>query len=160
MCFYFYYSTKETLASGNFLSVINILMQLRKVCNHPNLFDPRPTISPFIDQEIVCSGSSLVNSVLDYQPLSQIDLSTLNLVFTQLSTELTKLDHRTIECSQCDPVQMENLFKSEPQAKVYARVSSCENFNLWLKKSLKSNLQTSNRSIFQISSFSINQGNE
>ena len=40
--------TKETLESGNLLSVINVLMQLRKVCNHPNLFEPRPTISPFI----------------------------------------------------------------------------------------------------------------
>ena len=40
--------TKETLESGNLLSVINVLMQLRKVCNHPNLFEPRPTVSPFI----------------------------------------------------------------------------------------------------------------
>lgn len=39
--------TKETLQSGNLLSVINILMQLRKVCNHPNMFEVRPTISPF-----------------------------------------------------------------------------------------------------------------
>lgn len=39
--------TKETLASGHYMSVINILMQLRKVCNHPNLFDPRPVASPF-----------------------------------------------------------------------------------------------------------------
>ncbi|ESO02847.1 hypothetical protein HELRODRAFT_81004, partial [Helobdella robusta] len=39
--------TKETLASGHFMSVINILMQLRKVCNHPNLFDPRPIVSPY-----------------------------------------------------------------------------------------------------------------
>jgi hypothetical protein len=23
-------------------------MQLRKVCNHPNLFEPRPTVSPYI----------------------------------------------------------------------------------------------------------------
>ena len=40
--------TRETLAGGNLLSVINVLMQLRKVCNHPNLFEPRPTVSPFI----------------------------------------------------------------------------------------------------------------
>ncbi|KAL1140671.1 hypothetical protein AAG570_000601, partial [Ranatra chinensis] len=35
--------TKETLATGSLLSVINVLMQLRKVCNHPNLFEVRPT---------------------------------------------------------------------------------------------------------------------
>ncbi|XP_041977772.1 helicase domino [Aricia agestis] len=38
--------TKESLASGNLLSVINVLMQLRKVCNHPDLFEPRPVSSP------------------------------------------------------------------------------------------------------------------
>ena len=40
--------TKETLAAGNYLSVINILMQLRKVCNHPNLFEERPVLSPLV----------------------------------------------------------------------------------------------------------------
>ncbi|CAB3234827.1 unnamed protein product [Arctia plantaginis] len=38
--------TRESLASGNLLSVINVLMQLRKVCNHPDLFEPRPVSSP------------------------------------------------------------------------------------------------------------------
>lgn len=38
--------TKESLASGHLLSVINVLMQLRKVCNHPDLFEPRPVSSP------------------------------------------------------------------------------------------------------------------
>uniref|UniRef100_A0A3Q2CW14 Snf2-related CREBBP activator protein n=1 Tax=Cyprinodon variegatus TaxID=28743 RepID=A0A3Q2CW14_CYPVA len=51
--------TRETLASGHFMSVINILMQLRKVCNHPNLFDPRPIQSPFITQPIVFHTASL-----------------------------------------------------------------------------------------------------
>lgn len=40
-------STKAMLSSGQFMSIISILMQLRKVCNHPNLFEDRPTLSPF-----------------------------------------------------------------------------------------------------------------
>ncbi|KAJ2952403.1 hypothetical protein O0L34_g6710 [Tuta absoluta] len=39
-------STRDTLQQGNLLSVINVLMQLRKVCNHPDLFEPRPVVSP------------------------------------------------------------------------------------------------------------------
>lgn len=39
--------TKETLASGNYLSIINCLMQLRKVCNHPDLFETRPVTTSF-----------------------------------------------------------------------------------------------------------------
>ena len=39
--------TKETLASGNYLSIMNCLMQLRKVCNHPDLFETRPITTSF-----------------------------------------------------------------------------------------------------------------
>lgn len=60
--------TKETLASGNLLSVINVLMQLRKVCNHPNLFEVRPTVSPFQMEAIEYVTASLVWSALDYDP--------------------------------------------------------------------------------------------
>ena len=33
------------LTGGGFLGVVNVLMQLRKVCNHPDLFAPRPVTS-------------------------------------------------------------------------------------------------------------------
>lgn len=64
-----YSRTRETLASGHFMSVINILMQLRKVCNHPNLFDPRPIQSPFITQPIVFNTASLVRDALEVCPM-------------------------------------------------------------------------------------------
>lgn len=37
---------KAALTSGSYLSMINVLMQLRKVCNHPDLFAGRPIVSP------------------------------------------------------------------------------------------------------------------
>lgn len=40
--------TRETLGTGSFLGMMGVLMQLRKVCNHPDLFEPRPITSPFI----------------------------------------------------------------------------------------------------------------
>ncbi|KAH0606815.1 uncharacterized protein H6S33_003649 [Morchella sextelata] len=39
--------TRETLVSGNYLSIINCLMQLRKVCNHPDLFETRQIVTSF-----------------------------------------------------------------------------------------------------------------
>ncbi|CAL6308932.1 unnamed protein product [Bathycoccus prasinos] len=39
--------TSTILSSGNLLGVINCLMQLRKVCNHPDLFAGRAIISSF-----------------------------------------------------------------------------------------------------------------
>jgi SNF2 family DNA or RNA helicase len=32
---------------GNYMSLMGVLMQLRKVCNHPDIFAGRPIISPF-----------------------------------------------------------------------------------------------------------------
>uniref|UniRef100_A0A182QDT2 Helicase domino n=1 Tax=Anopheles farauti TaxID=69004 RepID=A0A182QDT2_9DIPT len=76
--------TRETLATGNLLSVINVLMQLRKVCNHPNMFEERPTISPFRMEGISIRTASLVYNMFHYDPFTQIDLSSLNLVLIQL----------------------------------------------------------------------------
>ncbi|XP_018403303.1 PREDICTED: helicase domino [Cyphomyrmex costatus] len=81
--------TKETLASGNLLSVINVLMQLRKVCNHPNLFEVRPTVSPFQMEAIEFVTASLVWSVLDYDPFKHIELSNLNLLLLNLEFMLS-----------------------------------------------------------------------
>ncbi|XP_061065524.1 helicase SRCAP isoform X4 [Eubalaena glacialis] len=73
-------TTKETLATGHFMSVINILMQLRKVCNHPNLFDPRPVTSPFITPGICFSTASLVLRATDVHPLQRIDMGRFDLI--------------------------------------------------------------------------------
>lgn len=43
-------------------------MQLRKVCNHPNLFEVRPTVSPFQMEALEFLTASLVWSVFDYDP--------------------------------------------------------------------------------------------
>lgn len=43
-------------------------MQLRKVCNHPNMFEVRPTISPFRMDGLGISTTSLVYNMLDYDP--------------------------------------------------------------------------------------------
>ncbi|KAK0093865.1 hypothetical protein PV326_012451 [Microctonus aethiopoides] len=90
--------TKETLASGNLLSVINVLMQLRKVCNHPNLFEVRPTVSPFQMEAIEYVTASLTWSVLDYDPFKHVDLSFLNLQLTNVERNLTAFASHRIRC--------------------------------------------------------------
>lgn len=40
--------TQNDLHSGVYLKIANILMQLRKVCNHPDLFEVRPIITSFV----------------------------------------------------------------------------------------------------------------
>ncbi|KAF4802837.1 hypothetical protein TURU_021593 [Turdus rufiventris] len=62
------HSTKATLASGHFMSVINVLMQLRKVCNHPDLFEPRPVTSPLVTPGLSLGTPALVLRALEPHP--------------------------------------------------------------------------------------------
>ena len=55
--------TLKTLASGNVMNMMNCLMQLRKVCNHPDLFAGRPICSPF-DMPHTCWLSSFILNML------------------------------------------------------------------------------------------------
>ncbi|KAK6454428.1 SNF2 family N-terminal domain-containing protein [Scheffersomyces xylosifermentans] len=79
--------TKETLASGNFLSIINCLMQLRKVCNHPDLFEVRPIVTSFAMPKGVCSTFSATESLVrkeltDESLMQNVDFHVLNLDIT------------------------------------------------------------------------------
>jgi len=75
--------TQATLASGNYFGMISIIMQLRKVCNHPDLFEGRSIISSFDMAGINMHLSYSVCMLLDKTPFSQVDLSEMNFLFTQ-----------------------------------------------------------------------------
>ncbi|RMZ82071.1 hypothetical protein DV737_g2221, partial [Chaetothyriales sp. CBS 132003] len=75
--------TKETLASGDYLSIINALMQLRKVCNHPDLFETRPITTSFAMPKPVAADFEIQDLLVRRklcQGESQVDLSFLQLV--------------------------------------------------------------------------------
>ncbi|CAN8016135.1 unnamed protein product [Ixodes persulcatus] len=81
--------TKETLATGNFMSVINVLMQLRKVCNHPNMFEPRPIVSPYRMEGLVYYTASCVYDICKYNPFKHVSFSALNLLLADVELCLT-----------------------------------------------------------------------
>lgn len=94
--------TKETLSSGNLLSVINVLMQLRKCCNHPNLFEPRPTLSPFVMQAVTFQFPKLVHHCRDYNVWKDIDLSSspLLLIHHEMNIDpYTSFRTSSLKCS-------------------------------------------------------------
>ncbi|RDL34539.1 p-loop containing nucleoside triphosphate hydrolase [Venustampulla echinocandica] len=80
--------TRETLGSGNYLSIINCLMQLRKVCNHPDLFLDRPIMTSFPMQKSAIGDfeikERLVRRLLGGDdPMTKVSLEFLNLVPTK-----------------------------------------------------------------------------
>ena len=98
--------TREILASGNLLSVINVLMQLRKCCNHPNLFEPRPTLSPFVMQQSGLKVPESVRDVLKYRPLENVDLQNSALLMTPLETKISGYTWFRCSSLRCTSVTM------------------------------------------------------
>ncbi|KAL9601814.1 MAG: hypothetical protein Q9219_002304 [cf. Caloplaca sp. 3 TL-2023] len=77
--------TKETLASGNYLSIINCLMQLRKVCNHPDLFETRQIVTSFAMPKSAVAGFEMAEllvrrHLLREGPMTTVNLNVINLL--------------------------------------------------------------------------------
>lgn len=77
-------STKEALTSGGYLGVVNTLMQLRKVCNHPDLFEVRPVRTSFAMDPVA----------IDYEPTELLVRKRL-LARSDSDHDLTGLDGLT-----------------------------------------------------------------
>ncbi|KAF5743891.1 protein PHOTOPERIOD-INDEPENDENT EARLY FLOWERING 1 isoform X2 [Tripterygium wilfordii] len=81
--------TQATLASSNFFGMISVIMQLRKVCNHPDLFEGRPIVSSFDMSCIDNQLSSSICSITSPGPFSLVDLKGLGLLFTHNDFTMT-----------------------------------------------------------------------
>lgn len=79
--------TKGTLASGNYLSIVNCLMQLRKVCNHPDLFVDRPIMTSFPMEKPAIADFEIREHIVRKRllledPMKKASLEFLNLIPT------------------------------------------------------------------------------
>ena len=50
---------------GNFMGMMTVLMQLRKVCNHPDLFEPRSVVTPFSMEPLSLSTAPCVVNAIE-----------------------------------------------------------------------------------------------
>ena len=83
-------STREALTSGGYLGVVNTLMQLRKVCNHPDLFEVRPVRTSFAMERSVMAIFEPAELLVRKRLLKQEDeaaLGALNLLVVNRETE-------------------------------------------------------------------------
>eukprot|EP00578_Thalassiosira_sp_NH16_P013954 CAMPEP_0181124830 /NCGR_PEP_ID=MMETSP1071-20121207/26704_1 /TAXON_ID=35127 /ORGANISM="Thalassiosira sp., Strain NH16" /LENGTH=1058 /DNA_ID=CAMNT_0023210189 /DNA_START=205 /DNA_END=3381 /DNA_ORIENTATION=+ len=53
-------STRKAMSGVNFMGMMSVLMQLRKVCNHPDLFEPRSVTTPFVMEPLSMSTAACV----------------------------------------------------------------------------------------------------
>ena len=69
-------STRQALKKGgNFMGMMNVLMQLRKVCNHPDLFEPRSVVTPFILPSITITTPRCICEIHDDNFVTRISAS-------------------------------------------------------------------------------------
>lgn len=88
--------TQATLASSNFFGMISVIMQLRKVCNHPDLFEGRPIVSSLDMSGMDMQLSSSVCSMLAPGPFATVDLNGLGFVFTHLDFFMTSWESEEV----------------------------------------------------------------
>ncbi|KAJ3919724.1 SNF2 family N-terminal domain-containing protein [Lentinula edodes] len=90
--------TRDALRSGVYQKIANILMQLRKVCNHPDLFEVRPIVTSFVmDRSAVADFEikellirrQFVKNESEELDFELLGLSFLNLQNTSIATTLS-----------------------------------------------------------------------
>lgn len=66
--------TQDSLKGGHFVSVLHVLTQLQRICNHPDLVDPRSGHSSYACEALQYNTASLVLRALEYDPWKVRDL--------------------------------------------------------------------------------------
>jgi helicase SWR1 len=131
--------TKETLASGNYLTIINALMQLRKVCNHPDLFETRPITTSFAMQKSVASSFEIQNLLvrrrflqdeddklnldfLNFAPISREHMSMIEFRDTRKLIPMVPLEK--LRSTQWQRLRNDQPFQGQSMANVVASLES------------------------------------
>ncbi|KAL1599222.1 swr1 complex component [Nothophoma quercina] len=88
--------TKQILSSGNYMSIINCLMSLRKVCNHPDLFETRAIVTSMAMPKSVAAQFEIKDMLIrkrlqDGMEDKQVNLDALHMVFAR--REQTQMRH-------------------------------------------------------------------
>lgn len=130
--------TKETLASGNFLSIINCLMQLRKVCNHPDLFEVRPINTSFAMQKSVGScflkDAAIFHRQTKLGPFSAIDFKFMNLLpsYSHKLTSVGVESLRVLSASKTFADKIEGLKQDLEDRNIKPDFGSIEHYYKWM----------------------------
>ncbi|KAH7052323.1 helicase swr1 [Macrophomina phaseolina] len=76
--------TRQILAGGNYMSIMNCLMSLRKVCNHPDLFETRQIVTSFAMRKSVVADFE-INDFLVRRRLLREEDEKVNFDFLNLN---------------------------------------------------------------------------
>ena len=88
---------------GNFMGMMNVLMQLRKVCNHPDLFEARSILTPFFTEPLSFRAPGCVVNALERSPLESVSVPMIHPLWSKgggIPSVDSSLVHDTISAEQ------------------------------------------------------------
>ncbi|KAG9487567.1 hypothetical protein GDO78_007417 [Eleutherodactylus coqui] len=106
--------TQDSLKGGHFVSVLHVLMQLQRICNHPDLVDPRSGHSSYAFEPLKYETSSLVLQALEYDPWKKPDLSLFDLL--GLENKVTHYEAQVLPVLKVTRRLMEEIYSSPDAA--------------------------------------------
>ncbi|KAJ3773357.1 SNF2 family N-terminal domain-containing protein [Lentinula raphanica] len=130
--------TRDALQSGVYQKIANILMQLRKVCNHPDLFEVRPIVTSFaLDRSAIAEfeiKELLIRRMLLNDESEELDLDLLGLSFVNLQN--TSIFTSLVTRAETAGVMMEMLCEDPgpPPPKDVRTIKGFKEYSEWQRR--------------------------
>uniref|UniRef100_A0A6J0TEC3 E1A-binding protein p400 isoform X7 n=1 Tax=Pogona vitticeps TaxID=103695 RepID=A0A6J0TEC3_9SAUR len=106
--------TQDALKSGHFVSVLHVLMQLQKICNHPDLINPRLSSSSYVSETLRYRTASLVLKALERNVWKVADLSPFDLI--GIENKVTRYESQVVPKQKVTRKLIEEIYTSPPPA--------------------------------------------
>uniref|UniRef100_A0A803Y7F9 E1A binding protein p400 n=1 Tax=Meleagris gallopavo TaxID=9103 RepID=A0A803Y7F9_MELGA len=104
--------TQEALKSGHFISVLHVLMQLQRICNHPDLINPRLSSTSYVSETLEYRTASLVLSALERDIWKESDLSLFDLI--GMENKMTRYEAQMLPKQKVTRKLIEEIYSSPP----------------------------------------------
>ncbi|XP_053136209.1 E1A-binding protein p400 isoform X4 [Hemicordylus capensis] len=102
--------TQDAVKSGHFVSVLHVLMQLQKICNHPDLINPRVSSSSYVSEALKCRTASLALKALECDLWKEADLSIFDLI--GIENRMTRYEAQVLPKQKVTRKLIEEIYTS------------------------------------------------
>lgn len=133
--------TRDALDSGVYQKIANILMQLRKVCNHPDLFEVRPIVTSFAMTRSAIADFEIKELLVRRRSLADdddhVDLDAIGLRFVnyQNVSLLAAAETRRLDATKTLPHFSATL--GEPPPKDMRTIAGYRKYSTYLERAKK-----------------------
>ncbi|KAL0570273.1 swr1 complex component [Marasmius crinis-equi] len=130
-------ATQDALQSGVYQKIANILMQLRKVCNHPDLFEVRPIVTSFsMDRSAIADFEIkellIRRRLLEEEETPNLEFLGLQFVGHQETSLMKAIETRRLDATPLFPSDYE--FLSDPPPKDTRTIAGFRAYTEWQRR--------------------------